>query len=539
VEPHYPWGDIRFYPAVTDSITSTFPHQKANNAERGEWRSGELCLRSPLFSLGRVEYDLDPVGNPLRLKWHFHQALEWLSDAATDALLRDGHAYELPIFPAGHEPFVTVANLEDDHTFGIWNATDACYGVVDLVRIASQRGEVLLATKFSTAKDIVLTYQVGSWLTGTEPETEAAIWVRLDAVPILRPHQAPITWGELRNASPELSGYLQRAVGILRDGKEHLVLIGFPLSRVVGQPADRMHWQTLRLPVLSASETFTPGFRPGSPQGVWQGDLMEGLKSSERLNWQAAENWSKQQANARGVFADDLTSQSVAIIGAGAIGSHLANLLARGGVDKFLVIDDDKLEYGNLCRHTLGMNLIGRSKAHVTAVQLSSIRANLEADSLNASFPEGLDAELQKKLAGSTLVVDCSGSDETLLELSKFAWERETLFCSVAVGYYAKRIYVYLARGLTFPFSDFQTAVAPWLAKDMEDFAHVEPERESAGCWHISFPARVDEIAVAASMAVRTLDNWGREGFADSGLHVFEQGLHGVVKVHPGNAGAT
>ncbi|MFQ5946054.1 MAG: ThiF family adenylyltransferase [Anaerolineae bacterium] len=48
-----------------------------------------------------------------------------------------------------------------------------------------------------------------------------------------------------------------------------------------------------------------------------------------------------------------LLSSSVLIVGCGAIGSHLANLLARGGVGRLTLVDRDDLELSNLQRQIL------------------------------------------------------------------------------------------------------------------------------------------------------------------------------------------
>lgn len=48
-----------------------------------------------------------------------------------------------------------------------------------------------------------------------------------------------------------------------------------------------------------------------------------------------------------------LLSSSVLIVGCGAIGSHLANLMARGGVGRLTIVDRDDLELSNLQRQIL------------------------------------------------------------------------------------------------------------------------------------------------------------------------------------------
>jgi tRNA A37 threonylcarbamoyladenosine dehydratase len=58
-----------------------------------------------------------------------------------------------------------------------------------------------------------------------------------------------------------------------------------------------------------------------------------------------------------------MTSKRVLLIGAGAIGSALGELLVRGGVRDLTVIDSENATVGNLTRHTLTMDEAGNSKA--------------------------------------------------------------------------------------------------------------------------------------------------------------------------------
>jgi hypothetical protein len=53
----------------------------------------------------------------------------------------------------------------------------------------------------------------------------------------------------------------------------------------------------------------------------------------------------------------------VGIVGLGSLGSKIAVSLARSGVRKFLLIDDDILMAGNLCRHELSWASVGMHKA--------------------------------------------------------------------------------------------------------------------------------------------------------------------------------
>lgn len=62
------------------------------------------------------------------------------------------------------------------------------------------------------------------------------------------------------------------------------------------------------------------------------------------------------------IETDLLKNTSVLIIGLGTGGVHIALELAKTGVGKFILIDPDRLEAGNISRHHAGISFIGRKK---------------------------------------------------------------------------------------------------------------------------------------------------------------------------------
>jgi len=72
--------------------------------------------------------------------------------------------------------------------------------------------------------------------------------------------------------------------------------------------------------------------------------------------------------------ATDLAECRVAVIGAGAVGSAVADLLHRSGVGKLHLVDADRLLPGNTTRHLLGEAAIGLPKAAAVAAALSAAR---------------------------------------------------------------------------------------------------------------------------------------------------------------------
>lgn len=57
-----------------------------------------------------------------------------------------------------------------------------------------------------------------------------------------------------------------------------------------------------------------------------------------------------------------LSEKSVAVIGLGSGGSYIALELIKSGVQNFFLVDDDRLEVGNVVRHVCGISDLGRYK---------------------------------------------------------------------------------------------------------------------------------------------------------------------------------
>ena len=68
-----------------------------------------------------------------------------------------------------------------------------------------------------------------------------------------------------------------------------------------------------------------------------------------------------------GADADILREKNVAVVGLGAVGSFLADLLARGGIARLRLVDGDDLRPGNSVRHLAGREYWGWNKAAAVA----------------------------------------------------------------------------------------------------------------------------------------------------------------------------
>jgi hypothetical protein len=357
-------------------------------------------------------------------------------------------------------------------------------------------------------------------------------WVLLPEVPVLSPWQAPATWAELYDIATHMGVNLMNVMTnvfrSLRDGQDHLLLIGFPIPEVIGGPPFRMHWQALSLPRLSTIEDAKQGFRPTN-EGAMRRDLATVLSKDKALKWLESDNWDRRPWGSRGQLnvASDLHT---VIIGLGAVGSAVAEMLVRGGIENIVLIDGDDVEAGNLVRHTLTLSEEGRNKASALADRLNRASPHVRVDAIAYDLnPQ--DSRCRKAIEQADLVIDCTANYEVLAELHAFSWKETTTLVSLAIGINAERIYVYAAPGWSFSVNQFKQLLDPLIQQDYDAHPGFELPQEDAGCWHPHFPARSNDIWFVSSLAVRELEDLveTRPSRAELRLIKFDGQLHREV----------
>jgi hypothetical protein len=543
VDAAYPWGSIRFYPAKDGGITQTYQHQNRNDA--GDyvlpWRTGDPCLDSTVRALGRSAYDPEPYGAHERLRWRFERALAWLKAASRGELVLPGEPFELPQYPPTVGSLdLTVVFSEGSDTVPAWGKSTNLAGLVDL-RVRGSSKTMLLVERFrSLGGDVLLEPTWGRALAESEGNFHLGAWLRLDTPPVIAPWKGPATWGELREACKDqglnLDWLLRKVSRHLRDGNRHALLLGFPIPDRVGGDLHRMHWQALLLPVLSSGRQTVHGFR-ANETGYRRRDRSEVLVDLGPVDWLFSENWHQDDVSTRGRLHEVLVSSEVLILGAGAVGCAMGELLMRAGVEKTVIIDGDRLEIGNLVRHTLGLAEIHEQKAETLAARLNLASPHAKVESIVGRFPPA-DSDAREKVQRCEIVLDCTGDDAVLRQLELFPWDREKLFVSVSLGFGAGRLFCFVAAGTDFPNEGFREKVDPWLEYEASLYGESELPREGAGCWHPVFPSRIDDVWLMAAAAVKELESAVASPPPEPQLAVFERyeekgGFGGVRRADP------
>lgn len=528
VSDSYPWGEVSFYPAKQSGLTATFQHQNYNaeGSDKHPHRTGKVCLDTPLRSFKRHLYDVEPFDAESRLRWHVERAMGWLQLASRDELAVPGEPFELPQFLIHPDYRLTVAFSEGPGSITQWNAVSEMVGKVQFL-IFKRNPELYLVREFQDLSgQPLIVSKWGDLVSRMKGNRASGVWLRLPTLPVLPPWQAPFNWGELRAACRaqriDLDDVLQRLHGRGSISGKEVFLLGFPISEKVGDAPERYHWQPFRLPSLISKSKPVPGFRP-SKERAWTFNRERILRDDTAVAWLDSENWHADQLGSRGRLSEGMNLKSFSLIGAGAVGSAVAELMVRAGCHRMAVFDGEILEAGNLVRHTLTLEELDRYKASSLAHRLNQISPHAQVKGIDTTFPpsEGSDKVF---LRDSEVIIDCTGSDEVLYEMKKFPWGGIKFFCSISLGLRVRRIFIFTAVASGFPHETFREVITPWLAREMEE-STTGPEfpREGIGCWHPVFPARSDDIWLLASAAVKALERLITEGRSQPSLIVFEQ----------------
>jgi hypothetical protein len=259
---------------------------------------------------------------------------------------------------------------------------------------------------------------------------------------------------------------------------------------------------------------------------LWAKDRETSLKSSTPINWIPTENWDEGQIRTRGSLPSNLTEKRTVVLGAGAIGSTLAELLVRGGVQNLVIVDEDSLKMGNLSRHSLTMHHLGRNKASSVSSRLNSISPYAKVMGIEASVEEFDEKELAQIL-DAEVVWDCIANDEVLSVLEHLPWKISPAIHSVSVSFGAKRLFLYSQRS-PISSSRFAESVQPWLAKDLEERGDEELPREGTGCYHPVFPASAVDLDLMVAVALKAVAQQTGVG-TDPLFQVFERATEDEV----------
>ena len=136
-----------------------------------------------------------------------------------------------------------------------------------------------------------------------------------------------------------------------------------------------------------------------------------------------------------------LKAASVAVIGAGGIGSPAIQYLAAAGIGRLILIDDDHVDTSNLQRQTIfTTDDIGQDKAAAAAAAARRINPFVTVDTHTTRIDAG-NASLM--FAGADVVLDGSDNFTTRLAVADAALTARIPLVSAAVGQFEGQLATY------------------------------------------------------------------------------------------------
>ncbi|MDF0498158.1 ThiF family adenylyltransferase [Bradyrhizobium yuanmingense] len=133
----------------------------------------------------------------------------------------------------------------------------------------------------------------------------------------------------------------------------------------------------------------------------------------------------------------EAATNRVAVVGAGSIGSKLAEMLVRSGIVALTLVDGDVMLPGNLERHVLDWRDVGFRKVHGLKRRLLAISPGTQVETIDVNLNWQRSAKTHAWQVGAIarcdVVVDASGDPATALFLGAVAEANGRAFVSVQV----------------------------------------------------------------------------------------------------------
>lgn len=520
VPKNYPFGEVKIYPSVRNSITATFQHQACNSSisKNGLWRSGALCVTTISSNLSRSAFEKAPLDGGNRLSWMIKRTKNWLYAAIDGTLTSNDELFESPDFKIQDADGLTYSAIYNEDIVSAINWSDESEtnyhsGTVDYhLMICSDSCYLIPKEYVSFNGEFIFHPTWGAFCPDlSNTRTIKGMWILLNHVPIVNIWQAPMTWQQLCDCCScdglDLINEVQKFAHYCRDGRRHPISVGFPIPEKFGGPDREITWQTFLLPALASKSSAPNGFR-NSEKGCFSADKAYRLTNNMPLSWITTENWNEHSISSRGHMPEKIESLDILLIGCGSLGSTIAEILSRANVHHITCLDKERFTAGNLCRHVLTLSSLGQSKAAALSTHLCEVNAHITPAHISASFELGEDGKPTVDLSSYNLIIDTTGEDSVLQVLNACEFERAKTLISASVGLGAKRLYFSAIKTKRPNFNDFLETVRPYCEKDTVDQDLSKLPREGLGCWHPLFPARSEDIWLAAGTVTKLIEHF-------------------------------
>lgn len=509
---HFPYDEVEAF--SKDELLTGFPHQMAEN--------GKLCL----------ERSIQDISDDSLLFRTVEGVENWLNAMATNTLFKEGDVYELPDFGYLDRYRNEVVKdklfyLEDERRYAQLLPHLNNIGRCKLVY--SKMPNVLVPREFS----------VGSWtgekindipFTLCSPDCKSvdAAWVLLSSI-IVERYRPPKSWAELYALTDKYCIFEFRKLvrELWENAKETAyLLIGWPIPDKVGGDNKTIAWCACAFQGEgSVRKTRKIDFRAFGKHRSKAGDLWQlsepGGNLDAQLHWMSCENISYRNYTSRWKLDDSIVNKNILLVGCGAIGSEVAEVLVRGGQKALCLIDKERVEFGNLCRHVASAALVGLYKTEALKWWLSLVNPMSRINSCPVAFIG--DEEFIPKNDEYDLLLDCTANDKIMRTLAKGSRNAGIPYVKFFINPTAEYLTMIISgtciRGDEVLSKLLEVITLNDNINASEYYGYGEGLSVMApGCWHPTYPGRWVNIKILIGMAIEILEGRLKSGIGSDGF---------------------
>ncbi len=167
-------------------------------------------------------------------------------------------------------------------------------------------------------------------------------------------------------------------------------------------------------------DTLVLTYRRGTHEGAAVLDVIQTKNGVQLRRLRSGPNTAASTSARAGRSAGILANKHVAIVGVGAIGSFLADALARAGVGRLTLVDNDLIKPGNLARHLVGHDATGIPKPLAVRNELVR-RLRVDPHQIGMEPVDACDPELISRLIEECDLVINATADFSITALVRAA----------------------------------------------------------------------------------------------------------------------
>ncbi len=256
-----------------------------------------------------------------------------------------------------------------------------------------------------------------------------------------------------------------------------------------------IHWEMMLLTIMAEDE-LDANRKLAAVLGIH----LPKFEGPTPILWGDTLNASYDRFFGRGKLENQLTQARIMIIGVGAIGGTLADMLVRGGCQHLTLVDYDLIKPGNVCRSVYPFLAMNRPKVTylLDALRNTSPFVNLRTFDMLPMLrrEDPRFEELKKELAQYDMIFDCSATHQVAWMLDQM--EIDARILNISVTDEAKELLLVAGQGS--------------ILQQKEDYlmqlgSHAEPSYyEGLGCWSPTFRADIATLNAPLCIALSRIN---------------------------------